>query len=74
MHGGEQFLNNTLLNAFYTVIFQVNDTLMDIVPVDPHSQGKHADVVRASVRRFFQRADPDHKGSVSEERFRAFLR
>lgn len=47
---------------------------MDIVPVDPHSQGKHADVVRASVRRFFQRADPDHKGSVSEERFRAFLR
>lgn len=47
---------------------------MDIVPVDPHSAGKHADVVRASVRRFFQRADPDHRGYVSEERFRAFLR
>ncbi len=47
---------------------------MDIVPVDPHGPGKHTDVVRASVRRFFQRADPDHRGYVSEERFRAFLR
>jgi hypothetical protein len=53
---------------------QVNDTLMDVVPVDPHGPGRHADVVRGSVRRFFQRADPEHRGTVSEERFRAFLR
>ena len=53
---------------------QVNDTLMDVVPVDPHGPGRHAEVVRGSVRRFFQRADPEHRGTVSEERFRAFLR
>jgi len=53
---------------------KVNDTLMDIVPIDPQGPGKHADVVRGSVRRFFQRADPEHKGTVTEERFRAFLR
>jgi hypothetical protein len=47
---------------------------MDVVPVDPHGPGRHADVVRGSVRRFFQRADPEHRGTVSEERFRAFLR
>lgn len=55
-------------------ISKVNDTLMDIVPVDPHGPGRHAEVVRGSVRRFFQRADPEHRGTVSEERFRAFLR
>jgi hypothetical protein len=31
-------------------------------------------MVRSSVRRFFLRADPEYKGYVSEERFRAFLR
>jgi Ca2+-binding EF-hand superfamily protein len=36
--------------------------------------GNHLEVVRSSVRRFFQRADPEFKGVVSEERFRAFLR
>lgn len=60
--------------CFCMVIIQVNDTLMDIVPVDPHGPGRHADVVRGSVRRFFQRNDPEHRGTVSEERFRAFLR
>ena len=56
---------------------KVNDTLMDIVPIDPKhgaGGGKHAEVVRTSVRKFFMRADPEHRGTVSEERFRAFLR
>ena len=58
----------------HQLLRKVSDVLMDIVPVDPQYPGQHADVVRGSVRRFFQRADPDHKGTVSEERFRAFLR
>lgn len=53
---------------------KVNDTLMEIVPMDPHGHEKHGEVVRNSVRRFFLRADPEHRGTVSEERFRAFLR
>lgn len=32
------------------------------------------EAVRQAVRKFFQRTDPDGKGIVSEERFRAFLR
>eukprot|EP01032_Pedospumella_encystans_P016863 gene16863-19219_t len=69
----EVFRKNKVLTD-HQLLRKVNDTLMDIVPVDPHGPGKHTDVVRASVRRFFQRADPDHRGYVSEERFRAFLR
>lgn len=53
---------------------KVNDLLVDIVPIESGNMVKHWEVVRAAVRRFFQRADPDHKGVVSEERFRAFLR
>ncbi len=49
--------------------------LHDIVPVEEGgSSVKHIETVRNSVRRFFQRADPEYKGLVSEERFRAFLR
>lgn len=47
---------------------------MDIVAIDDSNMDKHWEVVRAAVRRFFQRADPEYKGMVSEERFRAFLR
>ncbi len=48
--------------------------LHDIVPMEEGGSVKHTETVRNSVRRFFQRADPDYKGVVSEERFRAFLR
>ena len=36
--------------------------------------GDHATAVKDSVRRFFQKSDPDDKGFVSEERLRAFFR
>lgn len=69
----EVFRKNKVLTD-HQLLRKVNDTLMDVVPVDPHGPGRHAEVVRGSVRRFFQRADPEHRGTVSEERFRAFLR
>jgi Ca2+-binding EF-hand superfamily protein len=54
---------------------KVNEILMDIVPDEfPNNPQKHLEMIRSSVRRFFQRADPEYKGYVSEERFRAFLR
>eukprot|EP00981_Chlorochromonas_danica_P008825 scaffold2312_cov165-Ochromonas_danica.AAC.65 len=53
---------------------KVSDLLQDIVPIDSSNMVKHWEVVRAAVRRFFQRSDPELKGIVSEERFRAFLR
>jgi Ca2+-binding EF-hand superfamily protein len=69
----EVFHRNKVLTD-HQLLRKVHDTLMDVVPVDPHGPGRHAEVVRGSVRRFFQRADPEHRGTVSEERFRAFLR
>jgi Ca2+-binding EF-hand superfamily protein len=56
------------------LICKVNDLLMDVVPIDPNRPDRHGEVVRNSVRRFFHRADPERRGVVSEERFRAFLR
>jgi hypothetical protein len=57
------------------LIRKVNDVLMEIVPREASGNiSSHLEIVRSSVRRFFQRADPDFKGYVSEERFRAFLR
>jgi hypothetical protein len=54
---------------------KINDILFDIVPDEyPNNPQKHLEMIRSSVRRFFQRADPEFKGYVSEERFRAFLR
>jgi Ca2+-binding EF-hand superfamily protein len=53
---------------------KITDTLMETVPNDSGNPAKHFDEMRLSVRRFFQRSDPDFKGVASEERFRAFLR
>lgn len=53
---------------------KVSDVLMDVVPVDPLYPANHSEEVRTSVRRFFQRADQERTGTVSEERFRAFVR
>jgi hypothetical protein len=58
----------------HELLRKVNDVLTDIVPLESGNMLKHWEVVRAAVRRFFQRADPEYKGVVSEERFRAFLR
>eukprot|EP01038_Epipyxis_sp_PR26KG_P005601 gene5601-7730_t len=56
------------------LIRKVNEVLHDVVPFEGLNKEKHTDAVRSSVRRFFQRADPEFKGYVGEERFRAFLR
>lgn len=53
---------------------KVTDTLLDTVPNDSGDPAKHFDEMRLSVRRFFQRSDPEFKGVASEERFRSFLR
>ena len=52
---------------------KVTDVLSDVVPEGNHGED-HLDLICAAVRRFFQRADPDSRGVVSEERFRAFCR
>jgi Ca2+-binding EF-hand superfamily protein len=40
----------------------------------PNVSKDHVDDVRNAVRKFFQKSDPDDKGYVNEERFRAFCR
>ena len=52
----------------------MNQVLLEMVPKDINSYEQPSEVMRSSVRKFFQRADADYKGFVSEERFRAFLR
>ena len=48
-------------------------TLLEVVPAGDGGVN-HLEAVKAAVRKFFQRSDPDQKGVVSEERFRAFCR
>ena len=47
---------------------------MEVVPSSGKSGENHVEVVKAAVRKFFQRSDPDQRGIVTEERFRAFCR
>lgn len=58
----------------HQLLKKITDTLLDTVPNDSGDPAKHFDEMRLSVRRFFQRSDPDFKGVASEERFRSFLR
>ena len=59
---------------------KVNEVLQDIVPANNSSsdsneeKGGHSVLVQKEVRRYFQKHDIDGKGSVTEERFRSFLR
>jgi Ca2+-binding EF-hand superfamily protein len=54
---------------------KVVQILQDLVPVNPQSStNDHLETVKDAVRRFFQRADNENRGIVTEERFRAFLR
>jgi len=55
---------------------KVYKILEDIVPDEAGNSrsGSHREVVLNSVQRFFQRVDPEFKGVVTEERFKAFLR
>jgi len=54
---------------------KVNQILLDLVPMAPRSNpSDHVETVKSATRRFFQRSDPDTRGLVPEERFRAFLR
>lgn len=47
---------------------------MEVVPTNANTTEDHLETVKSTVRKFFQRSDPDQKGIVSEERFRAFCR
>lgn len=69
----EFFMRPRTLNE-HQLMKKITDTLMDTVPNDSGNPAKHFDEMRLSVRRFFQRSDPEFKGVASEERFRAFLR
>lgn len=51
---------------------QITLALIAVVPKSGAADENHLEVVKASVRKFFQRADPDDNGLVTEERFRAF--
>ena len=56
-----------------TICVQVVGTLLEVVPAG-ESGVNHIEAVKAAVRKFFQRSDPDQRGVVTEERFRAFCR
>lgn len=58
----------------HNLLHKVTDVLMQVLPREDSQPGTHMEQIRNSVRRFFQRADVTHRGVVSEERFRAFLR
>lgn len=47
---------------------------MEVVPASGMANEDRLETVKSTVRKFFQRSDPDQKGIVSEERFRAFCR
>ena len=47
---------------------------MDSVPRSDKKSEDHLDTVRAAVRRYFSRSDPDSRGVVTEERFRSLIR
>lgn len=53
---------------------KVMATLYDAVRSSSNPQDDHTEVVKATVRKYFQSADPEDKGHVEEERFRAFCR
>jgi hypothetical protein len=48
--------------------------LYDAVRPSDRPGEDHFEVVKATVRKYFQTADPEDKGHVDEERFRAFCR
>jgi hypothetical protein len=73
----EDFFNRKSSSTDFQLLQKVNEILMDVVPSEAASnmsQAKHIETVRASVLRFFQRADPESKGYVIEDRFKEFLR
>ena len=53
---------------------KVMATLYEAVRSSSDPNEDHYEVVKATVRKYFQSADPDDKGHVDEERFRAFCR
>lgn len=69
----EFFRRHRTLND-HQLLKKVTDTLLETVPNESGNAAKHFDEMRLSVRRFFQRSDPDFKGVSTEERFRSFLR
>jgi Ca2+-binding EF-hand superfamily protein len=56
---------------------KVNEILQETIPPaegGAASRDSHSSFVQKEVRRFFQKHDPDGRGTVSEERFRSFCR
>ena len=65
--GEARIVNDSLLFA------KVHEVLREKVPMTSAFEN-HTEAIKVAIRRFFARYDPDSKGFVSEERFRAFLR
>lgn len=63
----------TVRHLRFQWLLQVMHTLLEVVPAGQNGVN-HIEAVKAAVRKFFQRSDPDQRGVVSEERFRAFCR
>ena len=57
--------------CYVCMCVQISAVLYDSVPANG---ADHLQTVKESVRKFFEKSDPDDKGYVSEERFRAFCR
>lgn len=66
--------------CFYNGLLQVVETLFNSISdnnganMSGTMQTHTVDNVKTAIRKFFSRSDPDGKGVVSEERFRAFVR
>ncbi len=56
----------------FIYIIQITAALLANIEHSGSAEENHLEVVKTAVRKFFQRADPEDKGLVSEERFRAF--
>ena len=57
---------------------KITDILLKLITSKNNSVGMspehQLEEVKVNIRKFFQRSDAEHKGYVSEERFRSFLR
>lgn len=58
---------------------KTSEILLELVPMtsssySPGAVSAHCDAVRATIRHFFQKSDPDASGAVDEDTFRLFCR
>jgi Ca2+-binding EF-hand superfamily protein len=74
IHDSELFKKVGFCGVKIHSLFQVSASLLDVVPTSGSANEDRIETVKSTVRKFFQRSDPDQRGVVSEERFRAFCR